>query len=166
MGKNTNNIQCEKTVVCVTVKCEVLLMGSGFTNLGKGDRNEPKSERPITSKMSEYVAPEMQMIMHQVMLQWAHQVMLQWAHQVMLQWAHLSTCCQWAHQVMLQWAHLSTCCQCSLPLPTRSSLQQQNNNVQREACFNPLNPSGYYIYHRIKHYINSTFCPHSVFVWI
>jgi hypothetical protein len=59
MGKNTNNIQCEKTVACVTVKCEVMLIESGFTNLGKGDRNEPKSEGPITSKMSEYVASEM-----------------------------------------------------------------------------------------------------------
>jgi hypothetical protein len=30
-------------------------MESGFTNSGKGDSNEPKSEGPITSKMSEYV---------------------------------------------------------------------------------------------------------------
>jgi hypothetical protein len=33
------------------VKCEVLLKESGFTNSGKGDRNEPKSEEPITSKI-------------------------------------------------------------------------------------------------------------------
>jgi len=47
-------------------------MESGFTNSGKGDRNEPKSEGPITYPMSECVASEMQMIMHQEMLQWAH----------------------------------------------------------------------------------------------
>jgi len=35
------------------------------------------------------------------------------------------------HQVMLQWARVSTCRR-FLPPPTRSSLKQQNNNVQSE----------------------------------
>jgi hypothetical protein len=49
-----------------------MLMESGFNNSGEGDRYEPKSEGPITAPVSEYVASEMQMIMHQEMLQWAH----------------------------------------------------------------------------------------------
>ena len=47
-------------------------MESWFTKSGKGDRNEPISEGLITSKMSEYAASKMQMLMHQVMLKWAH----------------------------------------------------------------------------------------------
>ena len=48
----------------------MILIESGLTNSGKGDRNEPKSESPITCQMSEYVVSEMQIIMLQAMLQW------------------------------------------------------------------------------------------------
>jgi len=33
------------------MKCEILLMASGFTNSGQEDRNEPKSEGPTTFRM-------------------------------------------------------------------------------------------------------------------
>jgi len=54
------------------VKCEVLLMENWVHKFRKGRQNEPKTEGPHTFKMSEYAVSEMQMIMHQVMLQWAH----------------------------------------------------------------------------------------------
>ena len=31
-------------------------------------------------------------------------------------------------------------------------------------CFDPLKPSGYFMYNQVLTFINSTFCPHSVFM--
>jgi len=50
-GKYTTNIPCEATGECEVLKCEILLMVSGFTNSGQEDRNEPKSEGPTTFRM-------------------------------------------------------------------------------------------------------------------
>ena len=54
----------------------------------------------------------------------------------------------------------------SSPSSNQKQFETTKHYVQSEECFNPLNPSAYYIYHQITHYINSTFCPYSVFVWI